>query len=219
VIRAILLDLGNVLVGFDLARGCRALEGRCPHPEERIPEVIRAAGLVAPFERGEISSLEFFQRMSKALALEMSYEEFCRVWSTIFLPEPLVPEELVAALRRRYRTVLVSNTNDLHFRMIRQNYPILRHFDARVLSYRVGAMKPSERIYEEAVRQAGCRPEECFFADDVMEFVEAARRYRIDAVQFQGAARLVEELRRRGVEGLEISTAVNFPSSTNTAQG
>lgn len=199
MIKALLFDLGNVLVAFDFKRGYRALESLSPYSAEEIPRRISHAALVHPYERGEISSPEFFRRLSEALELKIPYDRFCDLWSTIFLPEPVLPEELLAGLRRRYRTVLVSNTNEIHFQMIHRTYGVIRHFDARVLSYEVGAMKPDERIFEEAVRRASCRPEECFYTDDVMEFVDAGRSFGLDAVQFQGQEQLEEELRERGV--------------------
>ena len=176
MIKALLFDLGNVLVAFDFRRGYRALEGCCRYDAEEIPRLLSHCGLVSPYERGEISSEDFFRRLTAVLDLHISYQQFSSLWSTIFLPEPLVSGEFLAALRRGYRMVLVSNTNDIHFRMLEQTYPLLGHFDAQVLSFRVGALKPSERIYEEAVRQAGCQPQECFYTDDVPEFVEGAKK-------------------------------------------
>ena len=200
MIRALLFDLGNVLVGFDFARGYRAIEGITALPPKEIQQTIDRSGLVVPYERGEISSEDFVSQLSDALGLQLSYQEFCGLWSAIFLPDPLLPEALLASLRRRYRMVLISNTNHIHYQAIEDAYPVVRHFDARVLSFRVGAAKPSRLIYEEAVRQAQCRPEECFFTDDMPEFVEAARAYGIDAVQFHGRAQLEQDLRERGIE-------------------
>ena len=199
MIKALLFDLGNVLVAFDFRRGYRALEGFCRHDGAEIPRLIASSGLVPPYERGEIASEDFFRRLTALLDLDLSYERFCDLWSTIFLPEPLISGEFLAALRRRFRMVLVSNTNDIHFRMLERTYPLLGHFDAQVLSFRVGALKPDERVYAEAVQQAGCAPQECFYTDDVPEFVEGAKNYGIDAVLFQGPQQLEEELRGRGV--------------------
>jgi len=100
---------------------------------------------------------------------------------------------------QRYPLVLLSNTNDIHFQMIRRSYPLLDHFDHFVLSYQVGVLKPSPRIYEEAVARAGCRAEECFFTDDVVPYVEGARQAGLDAVRFESYPQLVCELRSRGV--------------------
>jgi HAD superfamily hydrolase (TIGR01509 family) len=95
--------------------------------------------------------------------------------------------------------MILSNTNPIHFDMIRANYPLLRHFEHCVLSYEVGALKPSARIFEEAVAHAGCEAGECFFTDDIAVNVEAARKHGMDAVQFQSAALLEEDLRVRGL--------------------
>ena len=103
------------------------------------------------------------------------------------------------ALLGRVKVLLLSNTNAIHFQMVRENYALLRHFDEYVLSYQVGALKPSPRIYEEAIARARCEPAECFFTDDIAEYVTAARTAGIDAVQFESAAQIERELRRRGV--------------------
>ena len=51
----------------------------------------------------------------------------------------------------------------------------------------------------EAIKRAECRPEECFFTDDIAINVIAARSNGMDAVQFLSAAQLEEELKSRGV--------------------
>ncbi|MGB9605541.1 MAG: HAD family hydrolase, partial [Bryobacteraceae bacterium] len=174
--RAILFDLGQVLVPFDLERGYRALAPYCSYAPQEIRARIAASGLVRPFEEGRIPAAEFVRGISAALGLEVSYEQFCELWGSIFLPETLVPESLVEALARRFRLLILSNTNVLHYAMIEQRYGIVRRFHDRVLSYEVGALKPDERIYREALRRAGCEPGECFYVDDIPEYVEAARR-------------------------------------------
>jgi FMN phosphatase YigB (HAD superfamily) len=199
VTRAMLFDLGNVLVAFDFRRGYEAIRPYCRVPPEEIQPRITQSGLVPPYERGKISSQEFFERLAAALQMQVSYEEFCRLWSTIFLPDVLVPEAMLQGLRQRYRMVLISNTNDIHYRDIASRYAIVKHFDAHVLSYEVGAAKPEDHIYREAIRQAGCAPEECLYIDDIPEFIAAGRRHGLAAVQFQNAVELKAEFRRRGV--------------------
>ena len=50
-----------------------------------------------------------------------------------------------------------------------------------------------------ALELAGCRPEECFFTDDIPDYIEGAKRAGIDAVQFQSGEQIEAELRARGV--------------------
>ncbi len=198
--KAILVDLGNVIVGLDFDRGYRAAAARCRFSVAEIPERIHAAELSVPYELGEITSEEFYQRFCKALEMtDVSFADFARLWGDMFGPEPLLSDALLEGLRARYRLVLLSNTNELHFRWIREHYPLLKHFHDYVLSFEVGSMKPSAGIYREAIRVAGCQAEECFFTDDNEPNIEGARRLGIDAVRFAGEEQLKEELRRRQV--------------------
>jgi HAD superfamily hydrolase (TIGR01509 family) len=84
--------------------------------------------------------------------------------------------------------------------MIRHAFPHIKRFDYCVLSHEVGALKPAPAMYQAALRHAECRPEECFFTDDIEEYVDGAKRMGIDAVQFTGYEALLGELRSRGVE-------------------
>lgn len=200
MIQAVLFDLGNVVIPFDFKLAYRRLAEHCGLKPEEIPARIRTTGLVAPFERGEIAPEPFVRDFSSALGLHLSYQEFCEWWSCVFLPETLVPEELLANLAGRYRLVAVSNTNAIHFPLLEKNYPLLRHFHEFVLSYRVGASKPEAKIYHEAIARAQCDAAECLFIDDLAVNVEAARAHGMDAVQFVSAEQLNRELAARGVK-------------------
>ncbi|WP_321471008.1 HAD family phosphatase [uncultured Paludibaculum sp.] len=199
MIRTVIFDLGRVLVPFDFQRGYLAMSEHCGLPPEEVRARLGRDGLVPGFESGEFDGPEFVRRVAELMETQISYERFSEIWSSVFLPHTLIPESMVEAIRRNYRTVLLSNTNPIHFDMLSDTYPILKHFDAYVLSHEVKAMKPLPRIYEVAIQQAQCAPGECFFTDDVAEYVEGAKRAGIDAVQFQDHAQIEAELRARGV--------------------
>ena len=188
--KTVIFDLGRVLVTFDFKRGYRALEGLCPYPASEIPARLTGCGLVEQLETGLIEPHEFVAQFSKVLDLTIDYEHFCTIWSSIFT-ETLVPESMLAGLAARYRLLLLSNTNAIHFEMLRASYPSLfSHFHDLILSYEVKAMKPRPEIFQAAIGRAGCRPEECFYTDDIPAFVAAAREQGIDAVLFESVAQL-----------------------------
>src|SRR5690242_7422566 len=119
--KAILFDLGRVSIHFDFRRGYRALEGLCPHAAEEIPKRLAGTGLVEKFETGLVEPREFVGEMCRILDMRVDYDQFCTIWSSIFT-DILIPESMLEGLARRYRLVLVSNTNALHFEMIRETY-------------------------------------------------------------------------------------------------
>jgi FMN phosphatase YigB (HAD superfamily) len=199
MIKAVIFDLGRVLVPFDFDRGYARLEALCGIPAAEIPSRLAGSPLIADFESGKIAPRDFVDRFCRHLNIGIPYSQFCDIWSSIFLPDPLLPEAMMEGIARNYRLVLLSNTNAIHFEMLVRTYPLLRHFHAYVLSYEVGAMKPQPLIYQKAIEAAGCQPSECFFTDDIEAYVEAARVEGIDAVQFQSATQIEAELHQRGV--------------------
>jgi putative hydrolase of the HAD superfamily len=196
--KAIIFDLGKVLVQFDFERGFQALQGVCPYDAAHIRRRIASTDLVERFETGLIAPADFVAQLSRLLALDIGYAQFCKSWSSIFT-DPLIPEAMLEGLAARYRLLLLSNTNAIHFEMIRETYPMLRHFHHCILSYEVHAMKPRPEIFQAALDRCGCRPEECFYTDDIAAYVEAAQQLGIDAVQFESLEQLERELRARGI--------------------
>jgi putative hydrolase of the HAD superfamily len=199
VIKTIFFDLGNVIIPFDFKRAYSKLQPLCDYPATEIPARMRGTDLVSRFESGQIAPRQFVKEFSALLELRINYDEFCDLWTSVFLPEPLIQDSLLANLGDRYPLMILSNTNPIHFHMLQANYPLLRHFDHCVLSYEVGVLKPHAEIYEKAIARAGCDAAECFFTDDLAVNVEAARKHGMDAVLFQSAAQLEDELRARGL--------------------
>ena len=196
--RAILLDLGRVLIDFDFSTGYRALESLCPYPEAEIRRRVAASTLAERFESGSIEPREFHAEFCALVDMKLDYDRFCDIWNSIFAGT-LLPESMIEGLARRYRLMMVSNTNAIHFESVLRRYPVLRHFHARALSYQVKAMKPRPEIFLEAMRLAGCPAAECFYADDMPAFTAAARELGIDAVTFESAAQLKAEMSRRSI--------------------
>jgi glucose-1-phosphatase len=199
MIKAVIFDLGRVIVPFDFNLGYARLGALCGIPAVEIPARLFPTGLVVDFESGKLDPRDFAKRLCGHLNLDIPYKDFCDIWFSIFLPDPLIPESMLQGIARNYPLILLSNTNAIHFEMLLESRPLLRHFHTYVLSYKVGAMKPLPLIYQKAIEAAGCEPGECFFTDDIPEYVEAARQQGIDAVQFHSAAQIEAELHKRGV--------------------
>ncbi len=196
--KAIILDLGKTVIHFDFQRGYRALEQLCPYPAADIPKRILGTRLVERLESGQMEPRAFHAELCQALSLRMDYDAFCEVWNGVFM-DPLIPESLLEGLAARYRLLLLSNTNAIHFEGLRGRYPLLLHFHDAILSSEVGAMKPDPKIYRAAIVRAGCRPEECFYTDDIPAFVEAARAAGMDAAPFVGLEQFERDLSARGI--------------------
>lgn len=199
MIKVICLDLGKVIVDYDPTIPLNALGTRSALSLPEIMQVLTDREPLLLFDRGRYSRSDFYRTMCARLKLDVSTEEFERLWTSLFLPEPLLPESFLLSLKRRYRLLMLSNVNEVHFEFIWKNYPLVRHIEDRLLSYELGCLKPEPAIYRIAIDRAGVRPQEIFFADDRPENVEAARQAGIVATCFQSEQQLKLALVQAGV--------------------
>lgn len=199
MIEVIYFDLGKVIVDFDHFRAAKELSKVTPLSLNEALAVLSDAELVSEYETGRLSSQEHYRKVCQRLKIDISIERFRELWGSMFLPEPLLSEPFLQALRKRYRLKLLSNTNEMHFDFVIQHYPILSLIEDRLLSYQAGCMKPETRIFELAIKKAGVAPEKIFFTDDRPENIDAAQRAGIQALLFQSESQLKRDMLRRGM--------------------
>jgi len=199
MLKTIIFDLGNVIVPLDFPAGYAAWSEATGLHADEVRRRIGSVDLYRAYEAGELSSPKFQEALEELFEKRFAEGDFMNLWSSIFSEPVLVDPELLMKLKQRYRLVLLSNTNDLHFRYIRRHYPVVELFDEYVLSYEVQSMKPDARIYEAAIEAARCTPGECFFTDDLAANIEAARLAGMHAEVFVDEATLLGHLRERGV--------------------
>ncbi|MBY0504242.1 MAG: HAD family phosphatase [Bryobacteraceae bacterium] len=199
MLKTIIFDLGNVIVPLDFPAGYQAWSEATGLAPAEIQRRLSSVDLYRAYEAGEMSTPVFQEAMQGLFGIEVSESRFMDLWSSIFAVPTLVDAQTLIGLKQRYRLVLLSNTNDLHFRFIRRNYPVAELFDAYVLSYEVGLMKPEPGIYRAAIEASRCAASECFFTDDLAANIEAARLAGMDGEVFTDEGSLLGQLRARGV--------------------
>ncbi|MBI4163267.1 MAG: HAD family phosphatase [Candidatus Aenigmarchaeota archaeon] len=198
MIKAIISDLGNVIVPFDWSVFCRSFSKYCNLSEQEIKVMVIDSNLKDRYEKGKITSGEFYKQVKKITKSDISYRKFCYIWSNIFtVNRPLV--DLLNKLRKSYNLFLLSNTNEIHFRHMRKRLKVLSQFKGFILSYKVGSTKPDLRIFLEAVKSAKCKPEECVYIDDIKEYSDVASRVGMRGINYKTASQLQRELRILGV--------------------
>src|ERR1700687_1732368 len=97
--KAILFDLGKVLIHFDFRRGYRALEGLCPYTAAEIPRRLAGTGLVGRFGSRLVGTRGVVDQLCRILELKVDFEQFSVIWSSIFT-DILIPEGMLEGLGR-----------------------------------------------------------------------------------------------------------------------
>jgi FMN phosphatase YigB (HAD superfamily) len=173
MVKAVVFDLGKVLVDFDYRIAVRRIAARSKMTPEELGHHMMQSPLLLDYETGLLTSEEFYERVRAGTGFEGGFEEFGNLFGDIFVPiESMV--QLHASLRQQgHPTYIFSNTNELAVRHIRRNFPFFTNFDGYVLSYEHHAMKPDAKLYEVVERQSGRRGANVLYLDDRPENTDA----------------------------------------------
>ena len=172
--RAVIFDLGKVLLDFDYALVVGRLAEAGTVSQAQVRQTLLESSLLLDYESGRMDSLAFYARLRAVLGIDLDYAGFREQFGDIFTPIPEMIGAHAAVRARGFPTYVFSNTNEIAVTHIRERYPFFAEFDGYVLSYEVGAMKPSETIYRSMEQQAGGAAGDLFYLDDRPENVEAA---------------------------------------------
>lgn len=205
MIKLFLFDLGKVLIDFDFKIAIRRLKDFCPVDEEKIHSLFRDSSLAENWDKGDISSEEFFETVQKELNLPMDLNRFKEIWNDIFSEKREVIA-LAQALKLNYRVAVVSNTNPWHASHVREKFVWMKHWDAFIASCDVHLLKPNPKIFEMAIGRLGVRASETIYVDDIFENVAAAKKLGMEAWIFRSLPELLNALTLS-----EIELPKNFP--------
>lgn len=199
VIRALLFDIGRVIVRVDLNSALSSLGAGVGLTAEQVWAAIQADPFWCDWQRGRVAPHDWHLRMAQRFNLSLSFEAFCATWNSSLIRETILDPDLFAELASGYRLGLLSNTDPIHVAHMEAGFSFVRYFPVRVYSCSAGATKPDLAIYRGAIRELGVPPDQILYIDDSPEYVEAGREAGLQAFVFVGASELLATLRHRGI--------------------
>lgn len=197
--KAVIFDLGKVLVHFDWSIAARRMSPRCNLSPEQLLKVFDYSPLVVEYELGRITNDQFYSEAVRMTGFQGDIHEFATLFGEIFT-EMEEMTALHAELRRRnVPTFIFSNTNDFAVQSVRAAFPFFAHFDGYVLSYEHGAMKPQPKLYEVVEGMSGCSGGELLYIDDRHENIEAGRARGWQVILQEQPATTIAAVRQTGL--------------------
>lgn len=197
LIKAVLFDLGKVLLDFDkniIVERFREKSGLTDHDIAIALDIYRVADL----ERGITPARGFYQQVVTALNLNISYDEFAVLWSDIFteIPEMI---DFARKIKTKYQIYIASNTDPIHFPFVFIKYKWMKEFTGFALSYELKARKPEKEFFERALAKFNFQATECAYMDDIEENVASARAVGINAILHTSPEQTIQELGKLGI--------------------
>jgi len=175
-IKAVVFDLGKVLVDFDYGIAARKLAESSSAPADEIRALIDQSPLLFRYESAGVTTQEFFDEVRRRIGFRGNFDEFAAAFADIFTEIPEMTRLHAEVRACGLPTFVLSNTNEIAIAHVRRNFPFFAHFTDYVFSFEHAVLKPAQRIYEITEQRSDCRGGEILFLDDKAENVEAGAR-------------------------------------------
>jgi epoxide hydrolase-like predicted phosphatase len=164
--KAIVFDLGKVLVDFDYSIAARKVAARSTKQVPDLQHFLGSSPVLARFESGQLTRPQFFAEMQQITGFTGSLEEFVSDFADIFVPIPAMIQLHEELRQSGFQTYIFSNTNDIAVEHISHNFPFFKNFDGYIYSYKIGSMKPDRKIYQAMETLCGRTGEDIVYLDD-----------------------------------------------------
>jgi epoxide hydrolase-like predicted phosphatase len=205
MIKALISDLGGVLLRTRTAGSRRALEQRLGLAPHTIEARVFGSDLSLQAQRGEVGEEIMWRALERDLDLP-HYGLTVREFRNKFFEEDFIDEELLNLIRRvrpGLKTGLLSNAWDGLREMLQTQIPVSDAFDVIVISAEEKIAKPDPRLYQLALTRLGVQADEAIFLDDLSENVDAARALGLIGIHFQSSEQAQRDIRAR-LNGLDL---------------
>lgn len=195
--RAVLLDLGGVVLGINVARVFRTWATRAGVAADYFERRWVMDEAYELHEVGAIDFAEYARRQGKYFGIDMPLTDWQDGWNAIWTEPYAEVVELLPRLAQRYDLFAFSNTNAVHAESFYSRYPkALAHFDRMFLSHEVGARKPNPAAFVQVCDQMNTHPREVLFIDDSAANVEGALLAELDAHHLYREREIAAKLRQ-----------------------
>lgn len=181
-IKNIIFDYGNVIFMIDFKRTQHTFTELGIKNIERFFAHTGHDPLFDEFEQGNISAAEFrdgVRRITERPGL--TDDQIDNAWNTLLIGVPPVNHEILLKAKKRYRTFLLSNTNEIHYKWIMNYLKEELHissnsvfFEKDYYSHLLKMRKPNADIFEFVLLENNLVASETLFIDDSPQHIKTA---------------------------------------------
>ncbi|TDQ06482.1 HAD family hydrolase [Pedobacter metabolipauper] len=183
-IKNIIFDYGNVIFEINFINAQKALL------QLGIPDIESFFGhkghdnIFSELETGAITAAKFRDGIRNAANNPgLMDEEIDAAWNGLLIGVPENVHEVLLSIKDKYRTFLLSNTNEIHYNYIldylKRTYQVANNdhlFEKAYYSQLMLLRKPNVEIFETVIKENNLVPEETLFIDDSPQHLVGAKQ-------------------------------------------
>ncbi len=181
-ITAIIFDLGGVILNLNPQKTIDTFANITGLPPDLLIEYSNNE-VFKNYEKGAITSAEFRNGLKSLFNISVADELLEEAWNAMLLNLPLNRLEMIGNLRPKFKTFVLSNTNEIHIAEFNKivhkatdGKKIQDYFDIVYYSHKVGMRKPDAEIFEMVLNENNLEASATLFIDDTLEHIQSARK-------------------------------------------
>ena len=198
-VKALLFDLGGVIVNLDYHKTINAFEALGVANTESLYNQFNQTEIFDDFETGSLSGKEFINLMKHQIPTHSSESEIKKAWNAMIIGFEEAKLEQIKRYSERIPCYLLSNTNEIHLEYIQtllgkmsfKNLELL--FNKCYYSHIIGKRKPHKETFEWVLNDMGYAPEDVLFIEDSPQHIEGAKTTNLNTLYFTNE-RSIEEI-------------------------
>jgi len=186
-ITTLIFDFGGVIINLDLPQCIENLKQLGLNDVDQYLSNFGQKDFFLKYEKGYIGTEEFRSEIRKLASKPITDQQIDAAWCSFLCDIPDAKINLLLELKKRYRLLLLSNTNPLHIHVsgegefARRGMSVYDVFDKCYLSYEMKMAKPDAEIFEALLADAGVQANECLFLDDGPKNIATAEKLGIQS--------------------------------------
>jgi len=134
------------------------------------------------YEQGKISSSEFRDGIRRITeSSDLTDDQIDHAWNTLLVGIPPANHDILLEAKKKYRTFLLSNNNEIHYKWIMNYLKAEFNLDSNAVffekdyySHLMKMRKPNANIFEFVLAEHNLSPSETLFIDDSPQHIKTA---------------------------------------------
>ncbi len=181
---AVLLDLGNVVLGVNFRRVFDYWSEVSNTPSERFYSSWSIDKPYQDHEKGLIDFNTYSSHLSEKFQIKLDQDKWMKGWNQLWTEPIKSTIDLLPVIASKYELYALTNTNRVHADFFKKTYrKELSNFQKIYISNEIGLRKPDAACFDYVCSDINLPPQEVLFLDDTKEHVLGAKKAGIIAQQ------------------------------------